>query len=151
MTYFTRATLQGVHIIRLSANSHPELRKALFIFAGQSLETLLTGSQIRDPSNGLLLDVLSHELFASFRFGIECRDKIYRLRKLYPDGALSDQLARHNDEEELLFGWKFPLGSSSFSTVVQHSPSYWLGVKRFFDDKCHSWRLRRVQFRKHGW
>ncbi|KAK9242684.1 hypothetical protein V1506DRAFT_555917 [Lipomyces tetrasporus] len=111
MTYFTRATLQG-------------LRKPLFIFAGQSLETLLTGSQIRDPSNGLLLDVLTHELFASFRFGIECRDKIYRLRKLYPDRALSDQLARHNDEEELLFGWKFSLGSSSFSTVLRVSNAF---------------------------
>ncbi|KAK9318791.1 hypothetical protein V1517DRAFT_238624, partial [Lipomyces orientalis] len=61
---------------------------------------------INDPSNGLLLDVLTHELFGSFRFGIECRDKIYRLRKLYSDIDLSDQLARHNDEEELLFGWK---------------------------------------------
>ncbi|KAJ8098973.1 hypothetical protein POJ06DRAFT_258457 [Lipomyces tetrasporus] len=106
MSYFSTSILQGAHIIHFSANSHPELRKVLSIFAGQSVEMLLTGSQINDPSNGLLLDVLTHELFGSFRFGIECRDKTYRLRKLYPDIGLSEQLARHNDGEELLFGWK---------------------------------------------
>ncbi|KAK9234413.1 hypothetical protein V1525DRAFT_413166 [Lipomyces kononenkoae] len=65
---------------------------------------LLTGSHINDPSNGLLLDVLTHEAFGSFRFGIECRDKIYRLRKLYPDGRLTSQVRRHYDGEILLFG-----------------------------------------------
>ncbi|KAK9244601.1 hypothetical protein V1506DRAFT_540971 [Lipomyces tetrasporus] len=106
MTYCSAAPLQGAHIIPFGANSHPELRKALSIFAGQSVEALLTGSQINDPSNGLLLDVLTHQAFGSFRFGIECRDEVYRLRKLYPDSLLTDQLARHDDEEELLFGWK---------------------------------------------
>ncbi|KAK9427516.1 hypothetical protein V1505DRAFT_317471, partial [Lipomyces doorenjongii] len=41
-----------------------------------------------------------------FRFGSECRDKIYRLKKLYPDIRLTSQLNRHNDKEVLLFGWK---------------------------------------------
>ncbi|KAK9322285.1 hypothetical protein V1517DRAFT_260674, partial [Lipomyces orientalis] len=94
------------HIIPFSANSHPELRKALSIFAGQSVETLLTGSQINDPSNGLLLDPTTHSSFAFFRCGIECRDKTYRLRKLFPDKRLSEGLVRHDDEEELPFGCK---------------------------------------------
>ncbi|KAK9239823.1 hypothetical protein V1525DRAFT_430431 [Lipomyces kononenkoae] len=34
-TYFSTAPLQGAHIIPFSANSHPELRTALSIFAGQ--------------------------------------------------------------------------------------------------------------------
>ncbi|KAK9373325.1 uncharacterized protein V1513DRAFT_449714 [Lipomyces chichibuensis] len=106
MTYFSTAALQGAHIIPFSANSHPELRKALSIFAGQSVETLLTGSQINDPSNGLLLDVLTHSSFGSFEFGIEHCDKTYRLRKLYPDMRLPEMLARHSDGEELPFGCK---------------------------------------------
>ncbi|KAK9235193.1 hypothetical protein V1525DRAFT_410671 [Lipomyces kononenkoae] len=106
MIHFSTASLQAAHIIPFSANSHPELRKALSIFAGRPMECLLTGSQINDPSNGLLLDVLTHQLFGSFRFGIECRNKTYRLRKLYPDRQLTEMLARYNDGEELLFGWK---------------------------------------------
>ncbi|KAK9350116.1 hypothetical protein V1523DRAFT_386363 [Lipomyces doorenjongii] len=106
MTYFEEGSLQGAHIIPFSASSHPELRKALSIFAGQSVETLLTGNQINDPSNGLLLDPFTHSIFGRFRSGIECRDKIYRLRKLYPDIRLTSQLNRHNDEEVLLFAWK---------------------------------------------
>ncbi|KAK9319381.1 hypothetical protein V1517DRAFT_297450 [Lipomyces orientalis] len=105
-TYFSSAALQGAHIIPFSASSHAELRKALSIFAGQSVETLSTGSQINDPSNGLLLDPTTHSSFGSFQFGIECRDKIYRLRKLYPDIDLPEVLARHDDEEQLLFGCK---------------------------------------------
>ncbi|KAK9241286.1 hypothetical protein V1525DRAFT_335164 [Lipomyces kononenkoae] len=106
MTYMGRLPLQAAYIIPFSANSHLELRNALSIFAGQSVEKLLTGSQSNDPSNGLLLDPATHSLFDRFRFVIECRDKIYRLRKLYPHSELSDQLARHNNGEELQFGWK---------------------------------------------
>ncbi|KAK9325416.1 hypothetical protein V1517DRAFT_336022 [Lipomyces orientalis] len=102
--YFSSATLQGAHIIPFSANSHPELRNALSVFAGRSVEMLLTGSQINDPSNGLLLDVLTHQTFGEFKIGIECREKTYRLRKLYPDIDLPEMLARHNDQEALLFG-----------------------------------------------
>ncbi|KAK9323787.1 hypothetical protein V1517DRAFT_257446 [Lipomyces orientalis] len=105
-TYFSELPIQGAHIIPFSANSHPELRKALTIFAGESVEALLTGSQIHDPSNGLLLDVLCHQSFGKFRFGIECRDKIYRLRKLYPPIKLPPMLAHHDDGDVLLFGWK---------------------------------------------
>ncbi|KAK9428320.1 hypothetical protein V1505DRAFT_416948 [Lipomyces doorenjongii] len=90
-TYFSSATLQGAHIIPFRESSHAELRKALSIFAGQSVETLLTGSQINDPSNGLLLDPTTHSSFGSFRFGIE---------------YLPEMLARHDDEEQLLFGCK---------------------------------------------
>ncbi|KAK9324476.1 hypothetical protein V1517DRAFT_351309 [Lipomyces orientalis] len=114
------APLQGAHIIPFSASSHRELRKALSIFAGESVETLLTGSQVNDPSNGLLLDPTTHSLFGRFRFGIECREKIYRLRKLYPDIRLTEGLARHNDGEILLFGWKshlVPRPSSLFCNV----------------------------------
>ncbi|KAJ8100155.1 hypothetical protein POJ06DRAFT_296039 [Lipomyces tetrasporus] len=93
-TYFSSATLQGAHIIPFSASSHAGLRKALSIFAGQSVETLLTGSQINDPSNGLLLDPTTHSSFGSFHFGIEYRDKIYRLRKLYPDIDLPEVISR---------------------------------------------------------
>ncbi|KAK9384254.1 hypothetical protein V1515DRAFT_589343 [Lipomyces mesembrius] len=89
MTYFEEGLLQGAHIIPFSAS-----------------KTLLTGNQINDPSNGLLLDPFTHSIFGRFRFGIECRDKIYRLRKLYPDIRLTSQLNRHNDEEVLWFGWK---------------------------------------------
>ncbi|KAJ8096537.1 hypothetical protein POJ06DRAFT_304414 [Lipomyces tetrasporus] len=120
MTYSAEAPLQGAHIIPFSASSHPELRKALSIFAGESVETQLTGSQINDPSNGLLLDPTTHSLFGRFRFGIECREKIYRLRKLYPDKRLTEALARHNDGEVLLFGWKshsVPRPSSLFCNV----------------------------------
>ncbi|KAK9260759.1 hypothetical protein V1519DRAFT_461594 [Lipomyces tetrasporus] len=105
-TYFSSATLQGAHIIPFSASSHAGLRKALSIFAGQSVETLLTGSQINDPSNGLLLDPTTHSSFGSFHFGIEYRDKIYRLRKLYPDIDLPECtiLAILEDEEEFNSG-----------------------------------------------
>ncbi|KAK9368548.1 hypothetical protein V1509DRAFT_564677, partial [Lipomyces kononenkoae] len=96
--------LQAAHIIPFSANSHPELRNALSIFAGQSLEMLLTGSQINDPANGLLLDSSAHSAFGEFQIGIECRDKTYRLRKLYPDLDLPMVLTVHDDQEELLFG-----------------------------------------------
>ncbi|KAK9366788.1 hypothetical protein V1509DRAFT_654403 [Lipomyces kononenkoae] len=119
-TYFSSATLQAAHIIPFSAIGHAEVRQALSIFAGQSVETLLTGSQINDPSNGLLLDPTTHSSFGSFQFGIECRDKIYRLRKLYPDIDLPEMLARHDDEEQLLFGCKshsFPRPSSLLCNV----------------------------------
>ncbi|KAK9319524.1 hypothetical protein V1517DRAFT_266147 [Lipomyces orientalis] len=106
VTYFSAETLQGAHIIPCIASGHSELRKALSIFAGQSVESLLTGSQINDPSNGLLLDPSTHSSFGSFRFGIECRDKTYRLRKLYPDTLLPMTLAVHNDGEKLLFAWE---------------------------------------------
>ncbi|KAK9238098.1 hypothetical protein V1525DRAFT_375627 [Lipomyces kononenkoae] len=112
--YFSTALLQGAHIIPFSANSHPELRNALSMFAGQSVEMLLTGSQINDPSNGLLLDVLTHEAFGRFTIGIECRDNTYRLRKLYADRDLPEMLARHHDGEQLLFGCK---------SHLVHSPS----------------------------
>ncbi|KAK9239826.1 hypothetical protein V1525DRAFT_338521 [Lipomyces kononenkoae] len=108
MTYFSTAPLQRAHIMPFSANSHPELRTALSIFAGQSLEVLLTGSQI-DPSNGLLLDPATHSAFGRFKFCIECRDNVYRLRKLYADIDLPEMLARHHDREQLLFGCKFHL------------------------------------------
>ncbi|KAK9235504.1 hypothetical protein V1525DRAFT_409753 [Lipomyces kononenkoae] len=106
MIHFSTAPLQAAHIIPFSASSHEELRQALSIFAGQSVETLFSGSQINDPSNGLLLDPTTHSSFGSFRFGIECRDNTYRLKKLYPDRQLPPTLARYNDGEELLFGWK---------------------------------------------
>ncbi|KAK9238779.1 hypothetical protein V1525DRAFT_400016 [Lipomyces kononenkoae] len=104
MTYFSEDALQGAHIIPFTASSHSELREALSMFAGQSMDCLLTGSQINDPSNGLLLDPAAHSSFGTFRIGIECRDKIYRLRILYPDRRLTLQAAGHNDGDVLLFG-----------------------------------------------
>ncbi|KAK9234510.1 hypothetical protein V1525DRAFT_391370 [Lipomyces kononenkoae] len=100
-TYFSAAYLQGAHIIPFSASSHPELRKALSIFAAKSMI----------PSNGLLLNPDAHQAFGSFRFGIEfqdneCQENTYRLRKLYPDTLLPMLFSLYNDGEELLFGWK---------------------------------------------
>ncbi|KAK9367439.1 hypothetical protein V1509DRAFT_626654 [Lipomyces kononenkoae] len=73
MTYLGRLSLQGAHIITFSASAHSE---ALSIFADQSVETMLTGSQINDPSNGLMLDPATHSLFGRFRVRIQRRDKI---------------------------------------------------------------------------
>ncbi|KAK9318963.1 hypothetical protein V1517DRAFT_311138 [Lipomyces orientalis] len=90
VSYSFADALQGAHIIPFSANSHPELRNTLSIFAGQSVEMLLTGNQINDPSNGLLLDPSAHSAF----------------EYCTPDTLLPPAMAVHNDGEQLLFGMK---------------------------------------------
>ncbi|KAK9242617.1 hypothetical protein V1506DRAFT_571191 [Lipomyces tetrasporus] len=98
MTYSAEAPLQGAHIIPFSASSHQELRKVLSIFAGESVETQLT----------------------DFVLVSNVERRFYRLRKLYPDKRLTEALARHNDGEVLLFGWKshwVPRPSSLFCNV----------------------------------
>ncbi|KAK9389510.1 hypothetical protein V1515DRAFT_268196 [Lipomyces mesembrius] len=98
--------LSKERILFPSARTVTRSSERRFLYLLVSLWRLLTGSQINDPSKGLLLDPTTHSSFGSFHFGIECRDKVYRLRKLYPDIDLPEMLARHDDEERLLFGCK---------------------------------------------
>ncbi|KAK9324479.1 hypothetical protein V1517DRAFT_49340 [Lipomyces orientalis] len=100
------STLIAAHIIPFSASSRPRLRRLLSIFAGQNprdMEGLLT-ENINDPSNGLLLDLESHRAFDKYKFGLECQDKHYRIRRLVEDNLLPDEVFHHDDGEVVLFG-----------------------------------------------
>ncbi|KAK9489624.1 hypothetical protein V1508DRAFT_406954 [Lipomyces doorenjongii] len=67
--------LQVAHIMPFSASKRKPLRNLLSVFAGEDMEELLTGSNINDPSNALLLDAITHEAFDSFEFGLEFQNK----------------------------------------------------------------------------
>ncbi|KAJ8097629.1 hypothetical protein POJ06DRAFT_261939 [Lipomyces tetrasporus] len=97
------ATLHVAHIIPFSASRRIPLRHMLSKFAGQDMENLLTGQGINDPSNALLLDPTTRQLFDAFKFGLECQNDRYFLRMLVPRWSLP-QVSRHFDGEELLFG-----------------------------------------------
>ncbi|KAK9243413.1 hypothetical protein V1506DRAFT_493855 [Lipomyces tetrasporus] len=99
-------TLTAAHIIPFSASSRSRLRYLLSTFAGQDrdlMESLLT-VHINDPPNGLLLDSMSHKAFDKYRFGVQYRDKQYRIRSLVRENLLPEPVLRHNDGDELLFG-----------------------------------------------
>ncbi|KAK9354302.1 hypothetical protein V1523DRAFT_408473 [Lipomyces doorenjongii] len=99
-----RATLHAAHIIPFSASNRSTLRVMLSKFAGQEMETVLTGQSINDPSNALLLDALTHEAFDKFKFGLECQDGHYFLRILVQRGDLPLQFSQHFEGDELFFG-----------------------------------------------
>ncbi|KAK9489265.1 hypothetical protein V1508DRAFT_378123 [Lipomyces doorenjongii] len=101
------STLIAAHIIPFSASSRPRLRHLLSVFAGQNprdMERLLTGENINDPSNGLLLDPSSHQAFDKYQFGLECQDKHYRVRRLVAHRFLPLIIRHHDDGEVVLFG-----------------------------------------------
>ncbi|KAK9241924.1 hypothetical protein V1506DRAFT_509955 [Lipomyces tetrasporus] len=99
--------LIAAHIIPFSASCRPRLRRLLSVFAGQSprdMERLLTGENINDPSNGLLLDLESHQAFDKYKFGLECQDKHYSIRILVARRFLPLIVRRHDDGEAVFFG-----------------------------------------------
>ncbi|KAK9357155.1 hypothetical protein V1504DRAFT_126741 [Lipomyces starkeyi] len=99
--------LIAAHIIPFCANNRPRLRYLLSIFAGQDMqymENSLCGESINEPSNGILLEVASHQAFHPFHFGLEYRDKQYRVRRLVRDNLLPRAITRHNDGNEIFFG-----------------------------------------------
>ncbi|KAK9260761.1 hypothetical protein V1519DRAFT_484075 [Lipomyces tetrasporus] len=73
--------LIAAHIIPFSAN----------------MERLLTGENINDPSNGLLLDLESHQAFDKYKFGLECQDNHYSIRILIARRFLPLIVRRHDD------------------------------------------------------
>ncbi|KAK9243573.1 hypothetical protein V1506DRAFT_493556 [Lipomyces tetrasporus] len=97
-------TLQAAHIVPFSANGHSGLRTMLSRFVGQDMEHLLTGENINDPSNALLLDAFTHAAFGLFEFSLECQDDRYFFRKFAPDRKLPAEVLRHRDGEEIIFG-----------------------------------------------
>ncbi|KAK9372328.1 uncharacterized protein V1513DRAFT_384959 [Lipomyces chichibuensis] len=99
------SVLERAHIIPFSASKNQTLRRTLSIFAGQDMEVLLTGANINDPSNALLLTSDTHRYyFGTYRFGLECRDKRYFIRRLVEDRILNEHVLAHVDGEEILFG-----------------------------------------------
>ncbi|KAK9481666.1 hypothetical protein V1527DRAFT_478953 [Lipomyces starkeyi] len=99
------SVLEAAHIIPFSASKNQTLRRTLSIFAGQDMEVLLTGANINDPSNALLLASDTHRYyFGTLRFGLECRDKRYFIRRLVEDRVLNGDVLAHVDGEEILFG-----------------------------------------------
>ncbi|KAK9320191.1 hypothetical protein V1517DRAFT_354647 [Lipomyces orientalis] len=99
------SVLEAALIIPLSASKNHSLRRTLSIFAGQDMEVLLTAANINDSSNALLLASDTHRYyFGAFRFGLECRDKKYFIRRLAEDRVLNGDVLAHVDGEEILFG-----------------------------------------------
>ncbi|KAK9236845.1 hypothetical protein V1525DRAFT_378588 [Lipomyces kononenkoae] len=99
-----RATLHVAHIIPFSASNRSPLRVMLSKFAGQEMETLLTGQSINDPCNALLLSPDEHQAFDKFKFGLECQDGHYFLRILVQRGDLPLQVSHHFEGDKLFFG-----------------------------------------------
>ncbi|KAK9311099.1 hypothetical protein V1524DRAFT_83290 [Lipomyces starkeyi] len=95
--------LEVAHIIPFSASSRSSLRTMLSRFAGQDICDLLTGANINDPSNALLLPAGSHKFFDAFQFGLECQNRRYFLRKV-PGTRLNRQLQLHDEGDEIIFG-----------------------------------------------
>ncbi|KAK9326474.1 hypothetical protein V1520DRAFT_266275, partial [Lipomyces starkeyi] len=85
---YASVTLQAAHIVPFSAN----------------MEGLLTGENINDASNALLLDSLTHAAFDLFKFSIDCQDGRYFFRRLAPTRKLHTFVLRHRDGEEITFG-----------------------------------------------
>ncbi|KAK9428348.1 hypothetical protein V1505DRAFT_416931 [Lipomyces doorenjongii] len=94
--------LQVAHIMPFSASKRKPLRNLLSVFAGEDMEELLTGNNINDPSNALLLDAITHEAFDSFEFGLEFQNKRYFLR-LLDASRPPQQLLWYNDGDEIFF------------------------------------------------
>ncbi|KAK9492818.1 hypothetical protein V1508DRAFT_397538 [Lipomyces doorenjongii] len=80
------------------------LRTMLSRFVGQDMEGLLTGENINDPSNALLLDALSHTAFGLFKFSLECQDDRYFFKRFAPDRKVPTEVLRHHENEEMIFG-----------------------------------------------
>ncbi|KAK9365640.1 hypothetical protein V1509DRAFT_660790 [Lipomyces kononenkoae] len=97
-------TLQTSHIVPFSASGNSILRTMLSKYMGQDMEGLLTGENINDASNALLLDSVTHEAFRLFKFSIECQDGRYFFRRLAPTRKLHTFVLRHRDGEEINFG-----------------------------------------------
>ncbi|KAK9489171.1 hypothetical protein V1508DRAFT_393964 [Lipomyces doorenjongii] len=97
-------TLQAAHIVPLSVNGHSALRTMLSKFVDQDMEDLLTGENINDPSNALLLDALSHTAFGLFKFSLQCQDDRYFFRRFAPDRIVPTEVLRHHENEEIIFG-----------------------------------------------
>ncbi|KAK9234126.1 hypothetical protein V1525DRAFT_428687 [Lipomyces kononenkoae] len=109
--------LEAAHIVPFSVSKDQPFRRVLSIFAGQDMELLLTGENINDPSNALLLLSDTHRYyFGAFSFGLECRDKRYFIRRLVEDRVLNRDVLRHADGEEIYFG------QGSNPAIVKPSP-----------------------------
>ncbi|KAK9350617.1 hypothetical protein V1523DRAFT_445283 [Lipomyces doorenjongii] len=98
------AVLEAAHIIPFSTSKNLALRRMISVFAGQDMEVLLAGANINDASNALLLSPTTHKYFGKFRFGLECRDKKYFIRRLVEDRVLTAEVLTHEDGEEIFFG-----------------------------------------------
>ncbi|KAK9241970.1 hypothetical protein V1506DRAFT_556294 [Lipomyces tetrasporus] len=94
------AVLEAAHIIPFSAN----------------MEMLLTGENINDASNALLLSPTTHRSLGDFEFGSECRDKKYFMRRLLEARLLHAEVKSHMDGEEICFG------QGSNPDIVKPSP-----------------------------
>ncbi|KAK9347914.1 hypothetical protein V1522DRAFT_399795 [Lipomyces starkeyi] len=101
---YGRGTLHVAHIIPFSASNRRPMRVMLSKFAGQEMESLLTGESINDPSNALLLSSEFHEAFDKFKFSLECQNGHYFLRILLQRGDLPTHFSRHFEGDELFFG-----------------------------------------------
>ncbi|KAK9243324.1 hypothetical protein V1506DRAFT_389725 [Lipomyces tetrasporus] len=101
---YTGVTLQASHIVPFSASGNSILRTMLSKYMGQDTEGLLTGENINDASNALLLDSVTHEAFGLFKFSIEYQDGRYFFRRLAPTRKLNTFVLRHRDGEEINFG-----------------------------------------------
>ncbi|KAK9312676.1 hypothetical protein V1524DRAFT_438478 [Lipomyces starkeyi] len=101
---YAGVTLQASHIVPFSASGNSILRTMLSKYMGQDMEGLLTGENINDASNALLLDSVTHEAFGLFKFSIECQDGRYFFRRLAPTRKLHTFVLRHRDGEEINFG-----------------------------------------------
>ncbi|KAK9326472.1 hypothetical protein V1520DRAFT_156556 [Lipomyces starkeyi] len=101
---YAGVTLQAAHIVPFGASGNSILRIMLSKNMGQDMEGLLTGENINDASNALLLDSLTHAAFGLFKFSIECQDGRYYFRRLAPTRKLHTFLLRHRDGEEITFG-----------------------------------------------
>ncbi|KAK9319145.1 hypothetical protein V1517DRAFT_333500 [Lipomyces orientalis] len=101
---YAGVTLQASHIVPFSASGNSILRIMLSKYMGQDMEGLLTGENINDASNALLLDSVTHEAFGLFKFSIECQDGRYFFRRLAPTRKLHTFVLRHRDGEEINFG-----------------------------------------------
>ncbi|ODQ68729.1 hypothetical protein LIPSTDRAFT_7488 [Lipomyces starkeyi NRRL Y-11557] len=110
------AVLEAAHIIPFSASKNQPLRSLLSVFAGQDMEMLLTGENINDASNALLLSPTTHRSLGDFEFGLECRDKKYFMRRLLEARLLHTEVKSHMDGEEIYFG------QGSNPDIVKPSP-----------------------------
>ncbi|KAK9235099.1 hypothetical protein V1525DRAFT_410964 [Lipomyces kononenkoae] len=95
--------LEVAHIIPFSASSRSSLTTMLSRFTGEDISDLLSGANIDDPSNALLLPPGSHKFFDAFQFGLEYQNSHYFLRKA-PGVRLNRQLRLHDAGDEITFG-----------------------------------------------
>ncbi|KAK9241563.1 hypothetical protein V1506DRAFT_510306 [Lipomyces tetrasporus] len=95
--------LEVAHILPFSASGNNRLREMLSMFADEDINDLLTGPSINDPSNALLLSHAVHKAFDSFRFGLECQDEQYVIRK-FSTVRMPQQLGPYADGTAVTFG-----------------------------------------------